>query len=107
MTKTIQMKDLHDLVTGGLAKGELILDVREPDEFAEGHIPGARNIPHEQVANHASELAKYSKIFVHCLGGGRAGKACTALESAGLANVVHIAGSGMRDWLAEGWKIEK
>ena len=103
----MKMDQLYQRVKQGLNKNELVLDVRDADEYAEGHVQGSRNIPHDVVAEHAGELKGYEKIYVHCGGGGRAGRAVEALEKAGLGNLVHIAESGMRSWVQAGWPTEK
>jgi rhodanese-related sulfurtransferase len=104
--KTIAMLDMKN-VLGKLGEGEIILDVRGADEFKEGHLPGARNIPHDQVAQHASELKKFKSIYIHCQAGRRAGMAADALSKLGLTNIVCISGGGMGDWLAAGLPVER
>ena len=103
------MKTMHDLHAGlkALGKNDLILDVRSPEEFAEGHIAGARNIPHDEVSVHAEELRKYDRVIIHCMRGGRAGMAFQALQQAGLKNLVCIGSSGMGDWLAAGYPVTR
>lgn len=107
MTKeAILMKDLaHRL--GKLGSDEMILDVRSPEEFKAGHVPGSRNIPHDQVASHVSELGKFKKIFLHCQMGGRAKMAAAVLEGAGLQNIVCISDAGMKAWMDAGLPVEK
>lgn len=102
----IMMLDLKNRL-GRLEPGELILDVRSPDEFRGGHVPGSKNIPHEQVGAHAEELRKYKRIYVHCQAGGRAGKASDALAKLGLTNLVCVSSSGMGDWIAAGLPVER
>ncbi len=97
------MKDLHGRMKM-LSKTELILDVREPDEFAEGHIPGARNIPHEKVASYAAELKQFERVYIHCRSGKRAQLAWRALEKQGLTNLVCISDGGMLDWVSAGFE---
>ena len=104
--KTMTMQALKDQLTH-LAQGEVVLDVRSPEEFSEGHIAGARNIPHDEVLSHVEELKKFKTVFVHCHAGGRAQVAAMDLESAGLTNLVCIPGSGMRDWLAAGFPVTR
>ena len=100
----MKIEELHGKA---LLSDELVLDVRDADEFSEGHLAGARNIPADDVVARAdelrAELGKYRAIYVHCGGGGRAGRASEALTNAGLKNVVHIYESGMRSWLAAGY----
>ena len=47
-----------------LEEGEVILDVRGPDEFAAGHIEGSLNIPHDSVIDHTDKLKEYKNIFM-------------------------------------------
>jgi len=100
------MLDMKNLI-GKLGEGEIILDVRGVDEFKGGHLPGARNIPHDQVAQHATELKKFKAIYIHCQAGKRAGMAADALSKLGLTNIVCISGGGMGDWLAAGLPVER
>ena len=94
MSTSISMHDLHNLLDK-LGRNELILDVREPDEYKEGHIPGSKNIPHEEVGKHAEELKKYERIYIHCLAGKRSQIAFESLKKHGLNNLVCISNSGM------------
>jgi rhodanese-related sulfurtransferase len=103
---TISMKDLKEKL-GHLAQDELILDVRSPEEFALGHVPGSRNIPHGNVGRFADELRKYRNVYVHCQAGGRAMIAFQELKRLGLDNLVCIASGGMGDWVAAGFPIER
>lgn len=100
------MQDLKEKL-GKLSADELILDVRSADEYRGGHVPGSRNIPHDQVGAHIAELKKYKHIYVHCQAGGRAGRASEALMNAGLTNVVCISSSGMGEWINMGYPVEK
>lgn len=90
-----------------LGTGEVILDVRGPDEYRAGHIAGSLNIPHDQVQGHAEELKKYKTIYVHCHAGKRAEIATQVLAQAGLKNLVCVANSGMKDWLSAGFPVVK
>ena len=101
------MDELFQLHKSGLKAGEIILDVRDDDEYREGHVPGAINIPVDAIGQRFVELKKFTKIYVHCGGGGRAGRATEALIKNGISNVVHICNSGMRSWLEKGYTIEK
>lgn len=70
----------------------IILDVREEEEFATGHIPGAICIPHEQIVSKAPEMIpdKEALIYVYCRTGRRSKIAAQALWDAGYRNVVEI-----------------
>src|SRR5690606_16687451 len=101
----ISMNELRDLLPR-IGKDELILDVRSSEEFSAGHIPGARNIPHTEVARHLQELKGFKKVYIHCRSGGRATQAFQMLSQLGLNNLVCIGGSGMKDWLEAGYPVE-
>lgn len=70
----------------------IIIDVREPDEYATGHIKGAINLPLGRVMRGASELddtPKDANLIIYCRSGGRAGVAETALRKQGFTNVIN------------------
>jgi rhodanese-related sulfurtransferase len=74
----------------------LLLDVREEDEYAQGHIPGAVNIPLSGLHNHIKELKKDKSVLAICLSGGRAKVASKILSEQGFN--VKIMTGGMRSW---------
>ena len=78
----------------------LLLDVRTPEEFAEGHLPGAVLIPHDQLASRLAETEGKPWVLVYCRSGARASKAQAVLEQAGV-EVRQVEGSWLR-WQAEG-----
>lgn len=90
-----------------LATDEVVLDVRGRDEYAAGHVPGSRNIPHTELLAHLDELRIYKTIYIHCKSGGRATFAADFLSKTGFANLVCISGSGMTDWVAAGLPVER
>ena len=76
-------------------KGAVVVDVREPHEYAAGHIPGAYNIPKDTVTTNADLLAlkdAQNPIMVYCRSGGRAGDVLQALSDAGFSYVMNIGG---------------
>lgn len=85
-----------------------IVDVREADEYAKGHLPEARNIPLAKFAERAGELEKYKDkpVIVVCASGMRSGKACGELAKLGFPNAVSLAG-GVDAWLAAGYPVKK
>ena len=73
--------------------GAILLDVRTPEEYKDGHIPGSLSIPLAALPARCSELgAKDTPLFVHCLSGGRSGQAVRFLKSVGYTNVKNIGG---------------
>ena len=85
-------------------KNYIILDVRRPDEYAEGHIPGAINVPNEEIGTaEISELPDKSQlILVYCRSGRRSKEAAEKLEKLGYTNIVEF--GGIQDYEGE---IEK
>ena len=77
----------------------MIVDVRRPDEFATGHVPGARNIPHNEIAARLHELDdhRHQEVVVYCESGRRAAIAQGILEQAGFTRVRHLEGD-MQSW---------
>ena len=85
-------------------KNYIILDVRRPDEFAEGHILGAINVPNEEIGTaEISELPDKSQlILVYCRSGRRSKEASEKLVKLGYTNIVEF--GGILDWKGD---IEK
>lgn len=84
------------------ADAPLVLDVRRPDEFAAGHVPGAVNIPHDQIADRLAELeaSKDRPIVAYCGSGRRAAIALAMLHEAGFTRLLHLTGD-MPGWERE------
>lgn len=76
-----------------------VLDVREPLEWAEGHIPGAKHIPLGQLPERHAELDPNEEWIVVCRSGGRSSLACELLGERGY-HVVNMTG-GMQAWQDE------
>jgi rhodanese-related sulfurtransferase/glyoxylase-like metal-dependent hydrolase (beta-lactamase superfamily II) len=83
--------------------GALLLDVREPDEWAAGHAPDARAIPLGQVQARLDELPTDRPIVAICRSGGRSASVTEALTAWGF-DAVNLAG-GMRAWAAAGYPV--
>jgi rhodanese-related sulfurtransferase len=81
--------------------GELIIDVRSPEEFAQGHIAAAVNIPLEQLTT--AELPD-GPVMTTCGSGGRGGRAADALVEAG--HEAYSIDGGTRAWEAAGMPVE-
>ena len=73
--------------------GAILLDVRTPEEYAEGHIPGGQNLPLQDIDKAAVIIDnRDTPLFVHCLSGTRSRQAATALKHMGYTNVTNIGG---------------
>ena len=81
----------------------LVLDVRTPEEYAAGHLPGAVNIPHDGLGSRTAELsgARERDIVVYCRTGKRTAEALEILRQAGFTRLFHLKGDYTR------WSEEK
>ncbi|RKY16730.1 MAG: hypothetical protein DRQ55_17400 [Planctomycetota bacterium] len=104
-TGPISCGDLAGRIAGGSAP--LILDVRSAGEFGRGHIPGAVNIPHDELATRFAELSVSSsgELVVHCQVGGRARAAEEVLRQGGFSNVRDLTGH-WGEWKSAGHPSE-
>ncbi len=91
--------DVEDLATA-LAGGARVLDVRTPEEYAEGHVTGAVLIPLGELADRRDEIPDGDPLYVICAAGGRSLQATRALVAAGY-RAVSVAG-GTNGWIASG-----
>ncbi|PRY05108.1 rhodanese-like domain-containing protein [Paraburkholderia sp. BL25I1N1] len=97
--------DVHGALASG-APGFVLLDVRGPALFAQGHVPGALNLPHGKIV--ASRLADYppQTLFVtYCAGPHCNGAARGALRLAQLGRPVKLMSGGITGWLDEGFAL--
>ncbi len=103
--KSITAGDLAAQIAAGTAP--LILDVRSQKEFADGHIPGAINIPHTELEERIAELdgRKNDTLVLHCRSGRRAVSADEVLRQNGFTEIVELEGH-MLDWRAGNHPVE-
>jgi rhodanese-related sulfurtransferase len=114
------MKTAHDLVTaakaqihevdlhaaeGAIREADVLIDVREADEFHAGHIPGAINIPRGllefKLSNEPELAARDLKLVLYCKNSGRSALAACSLQEMGYLQVLSIEG-GFEAWSAAG-----
>lgn len=96
-------------------QARLLLDVREPAEWEQGHIPGALLAPRGMLEWYADPTTPYAKaelttkrdgrIIVACASGGRSALATETLKKMGYPNVVNMAG-GFNEWSKQGFPVE-
>jgi rhodanese-related sulfurtransferase len=82
-----------------------VLDVRTPEEYAQGHVPGAVNIPHDQVAARLADIPKDKDVVLYCRSGHRAGIAAGVLSAQGYTHLLHLDGD-MNGWTANSRPIQ-
>jgi rhodanese-related sulfurtransferase len=87
--------------------GPVLIDVRSREEYAEGHIPGAINIPYDRITDRLEDLQQFEErgIVLYCRTGRRAGIAESALLEAGFENLRDLDGH-MVEWLEAGLPVE-
>jgi rhodanese-related sulfurtransferase len=89
-------------------KDAIVIDVREPGEFAQTHILNARNVPLGELAARLKDLERFKEkpVIVSCATGNRSGSAAAILRKHGFANVVNLAG-GVAAWQQAGLPTQK
>ncbi len=86
-------------------KGAAVLDVREPTEYREGHVPGASNVPMSQVTTRLEEIHRDRPVYVVCASGSRSATVADFLTASGF-DAINVAG-GTSAWIRSGHPIEK
>ena len=89
-----------------ISSPDIMLDVRNPDEFASGHVSKAINIPLPELPHRIEELKGFKNIYIYCKRGGRARTAFNFLEQSGLKGLVCIEDAGMDVWKESGYPLE-
>lgn len=105
MSKQIEI-DAHALQAMLAANNVMLVDVREPGEFAAGHIAGAVNHPLSTFDPAALEVPAGKTVVLQCAGGKRSGMALDKCASAQAAIDTHLAG-GIGAWAAAGLPVVK
>lgn len=111
---TLRRPDAKHTVTAAQAtmlinrEDAAIIDVREPFEYVEGHLPESRNIPIGELEQRLGDLErrKESPVLVVCQTGARANDACKRLEGLGFTRV-HSLDGGVAAWRAAGMPLRK
>jgi glyoxylase-like metal-dependent hydrolase (beta-lactamase superfamily II)/rhodanese-related sulfurtransferase len=79
----------------------MIVDVREPEEYERGHVPGALNLPQAELASRLNELPRYCSLALICRSGARSLRAAQFLRQVGFEQVANVQG-GTLAWRAAG-----
>ena len=96
-----QTPDINDCAALCAEKpGAVLLDVREPDEYAAGHIPGSVSLPLSAIAQAAERFPQRdTPLLVYCLSGRRSASAIGALRAMGYTDLTNL--GGIRAWRGE------
>ena len=88
-----------------IAQADVLIDVREPDEYRQGHLPGSINLPRGllefQLSGHPTLEPRDLRVVLYCKTSGRAALAACTMQDMGYLNVQSITG-GFDAWLAAG-----
>ncbi len=84
----------------------VFIDVRTPEEYAAGHIPGAKLIPLDEIEKRISEIPRDKQVYLYCRSGRRSAKAAEILAKHGFANIENVQG-GFLAWQAAGFPVER
>jgi hydroxyacylglutathione hydrolase len=104
LEKTAQV-DVEKLHGDKAGQNFQIVDVRGPDEWRVGHLPGAIHIPLAALPDRVGELSGSAPIVLQCKGGSRSAIATSFLQSRGLSNVSNLIG-GYTGWVKSGFEVE-
>ena len=104
----ISQQNLQKIMTSAPKNTVVLLDVRTPEEYAEGHVPGAINIDYRQIKNNLAKLLPYKDdtVIVYCRSGYRAGIAKKILAKNGFTKLRHLSGD-MNGWYEAKLPVEK
>lgn len=100
----MQVEELRTALERG--SDAIVLDVREPFEYAYGHVPGALNIPHGEIAQRLHELDPTRPVAVVCNDQVRSGAAASILRRAGFQDVTLVLG-GVSAWMEAGYQLAR
>ncbi|HEX5909612.1 MAG TPA: MBL fold metallo-hydrolase [Thermoleophilaceae bacterium] len=101
----IDIDTLHERWEGDQAPQ--VLDVRDPDEWEAGHLPGSLHRPYHAIHAVPDGLDPDRPVAVLCASGQRAGVGASLLQHFGVAEVAHVAGGGVGTWERRGWPVER
>ena len=98
--QSMDVDQAHGLINQASSKDLNIVDVRQPKEYEQGHIPGARLVPLPELGNRLNELDPGKSTLVYCAVGGRSRAAAQILAGKGYKAVYNLSG-GFKAWSGE------
>lgn len=105
VTKNVDVVKFEQLLA---STNVVVLDVRTPGEYAEGHLTNSVLLDYRSpdFAAQVAKMDKSKQYLVHCAGGARSARACTKMESLGFTNLVNLEG-GYGAWKEAGKPVTK
>ena len=100
--RSISVQDLKPFVDAAAVQ---VVDVREPSEYAEGHVPGAVSMPLATVPVRFAEIDRDRPVHLVCAVGGRSAQAAQYLDEQGFDTVNVTGGTG--DWVTAGFPVDR
>jgi len=100
-----EVVDVHTVASVKDRDDVYLLDVREPWEYEEAHIPGVTLLPMGEVADNLDQVPTDKQVIVTCRSGNRSGQVAQYLRENGFDNISNMSG-GIVDWQAAGYPVE-
>jgi rhodanese-related sulfurtransferase len=104
LTSSPDVPQVDAAALAGRSAAPLLLDVREPREYADGHVPGALNLPQAELATRLEDVPRDRAVLVICQSGYRSLRAAQFLRQVGFATVASVRG-GTAAWQAAGNRV--
>jgi rhodanese-related sulfurtransferase len=104
MVETVNVQTLKQWLD---SKNAVIVDVREPDEYAAGHIPGAVLVPLGTVDVSKLPELQGRNLVMQCKGGGRSSRACAKISAENPALTPYNLEGGITAWMQAGYEVKK
>jgi rhodanese-related sulfurtransferase len=107
--RTVPRISVDDVKTLMAKKQVLLIDVRDPMSFSQGHMPGAINVPFDFLPDHAEAWKKEKRLLVTycaCVNEGTAARAALDMNAFGITNVKALLG-GWNEWVKRGERIDR
>jgi hydroxyacylglutathione hydrolase len=98
--------ELAERLRGNGSPAVRVIDVRARDEWEEGHIAGAVNVPLGHLTDRLAELERERPLVLHCQSGGRSSVAASVLRAHGFSNVINLS-DGFAGWQRRGLPVER
>lgn len=106
MTKDISIEEYRANFTGDDAPEYLLIDVREPDEYEQGHLPGAILMPMSEFQMRMDELDEDATIVLVCATGNRSSRVGDFMTAQGYSDVYNLL-DGTMGWMMRGLPVER